>query len=76
VVDVPICAKLVQLAPVQRCTTYPVAPVEAVQVRLIWLEEITEFARLLGAVGNAAVVVPVVVFEKPLLPTALVASTR
>src|SRR2546425_7344797 len=53
-VGVAICVKLEHPAPWHRSTRYPVTPalsVEAVQLRLIWLDDIALAARFVGAVG-------------------------
>ena len=66
---VPTCAKLLQPAPWQRSTRYPVTPtlsVDAVQLKLIWVPLTAVALRLPGVLGGCVsgeVVVALAVFE-------------
>src|SRR5438132_4741006 len=79
----PTGAKLVHPAPWHRSTGYPVTPtlsVDAVQLRLIWLQLTAVAERFVGAVGacvSGAGVVALATLEYPLrFPAASVARTR
>ena len=56
----PTCVQLV-VPPMLCWIRYPVAPLDPVQVRLIWLDEIALATRLIGAAG--ATVIPDFVAE-------------
>ena len=72
---VAICVKVVPLD--ERSITNAVSLLElSLQARLIWLVDIAEAVRLLGAAGRAAEVVALATLEYAELPTVLLARTR